>query len=219
MSDEQDRSANENEAAENPAAEASAASAEAEIIAALEAERNELKDRLLRAVAEMDNLRKRTEREMRDTRAYAISNFARDMLTATDNLSRALGTLPAEDRETATDAMKGLIEGVEMTEREMQRLLEKNGVKKIDPKGERFDPHFHQAMFEIPNPEVPEQTVLEVVQSGYVIGERVLRPAMVGVAKGGPKAARPAPAAEPAAEAEAGTGEAGGADPHIDKEV
>lgn len=156
---------------------------------ALESENAKLKDRLLRAVAEMENLRKRSERDVKDARQYAIANFARDMLTATDNLSRALLTMPQEARDEAEGTFKSLIEGVEMTEREMIRLLEKNGIKKIEPKGEKFDPHFHQAMFEVPNPDAVEGTVTEVVQAGYVIGERVLRPAMVGVAKGGPKTA------------------------------
>jgi len=161
----------------------------ADPISALESENAKLKDRLLRAVAEMENLRKRSERDVKDARQYAIANFARDMLTATDNLSRALMTMPQEAREEAEGTFKSLIEGVEMTEREMIRLLEKNGITKIEPKGEKFDPHFHQAMFEVPNPDAVEGTVTEVVQAGYVIGERVLRPAMVGVAKGGPKTA------------------------------
>ncbi|MGJ8528677.1 nucleotide exchange factor GrpE [Maritalea sp.] len=155
----------------------------------LEAENAKLKDRLLRAVAEMENLRKRTERDVKDARQYAMANFARDMLTATDNLSRALLTMPQEAKDEADGQFKSLIEGVEMTEREMHRLLEKNGITKLEPKGEKFDPNFHQAMFEIPNSDVVENTVMEVVQAGYVIGERMLRPAMVGVAKGGPKTA------------------------------
>ncbi len=161
----------------------------ADPVSALESENAKLKDRLLRAVAEMENLRKRAERDVKDARQYAIANFARDMLTATDNLSRALMTMPQQARDEAEGTFKSLIEGVEMTEREMIRLLEKNGIQKIDPKGEKFDPHFHQAMFEVPNPDAVEGTVTEVMQAGYVIGERVLRPAMVGVAKGGPKAA------------------------------
>jgi molecular chaperone GrpE len=108
---------------------------------------------------------------------------------ATDNLSRALMVIPAEARETADGTLKSLIEGIEMTEREMQRLLQKNGVVPIIAEGEKFDPHRHQAMFEVPDPSVPEGTVVQVVQAGYAIGERVLRPAMVGVAKGGNKPA------------------------------
>ncbi|WMT87013.1 nucleotide exchange factor GrpE [Pelagibacterium sp. 26DY04] len=163
-------------------------------IALLEDEKNQLRDQLLRTAAEMDNLRKRTEREIADTRSYAIAGFARDMLVATDNLSRALMVIPAEARETADGTLKSLIEGIEMTEREMQRLLQKNGVTPILAEGEKFDPHRHQAMFEVPDASVPEGTVVQVVQAGYAIGERVLRPAMVGVAKGGNK---PAPKADP----------------------
>jgi molecular chaperone GrpE len=155
----------------------------------LERANAELNDRLLRLAAEMENVRKRYEREIADTRAYAIAGFARDMLTATDSLSRALMTLPAEARETADASMQSLIDGIEMTEREMQRLLAKHGVKPIDAEGQKFDPHRHQAMFEVPDPSRPEGTVVQVVQTGFSIGERVLRPAMVGVAKGGPKVA------------------------------
>lgn len=166
---------------------------QAEILAE---ENAQLRDKLMRAAAEMENLRKRTEREIADTRAYAIANFARDMLTATDNLSRALMVVPQEARDSADASMTSLIDGIEMTEREMQRLLQKNGVKPIEAEGLKFDPHRHQAMFEVPNTEVPEGTVVQVVQAGFAIGERVLRPAMVGVAKGGPKPAAPRPAPE-----------------------
>ena len=137
----------------------------------------------------MENLRKRTERDVADTRAYAIAGFARDMLTATDALSRALVVIPAETRETADGALKSLIDGIELADREMQRLLAKHGVKPIEAAGQKFDPHKHQAMFEVPNTEVPEGTVVQVVQEGFAIGDRVLRPAMVGVAKGGAAAA------------------------------
>ena len=140
---------------------------------------------MLRIAAEMENLRKRTEREVADTRSYAIASFARDMLTATDSLSRALMTLPADARESADPTVKSLIDGMELTEREMQRLLAKHGVKPIEAEGQKFDPHKHQAMFEVPDPTKPEGTVVQVVQQGFAIGDRVLRPAMVGVAKGG----------------------------------
>jgi molecular chaperone GrpE len=174
-----------------PANEAAAdAPAEAAVdpVDALRAENADLRDKLLRAVAEMENLRKRTEREIADTRSYAIAGFARDMLTATDSLARALMVLPAEARQTADGAMQSLIEGIEMTEREMQRLLAKHGVKPIEAEGQKFDPHKHQAMFEVPDPTRPEGTVVQVVQAGFAIGDRVLRPAMVGVAKGAPAA-------------------------------
>lgn len=159
-----------------------------ERIAALEAEVADLKDRLLRTLAEMENLRRRSEREMADTRQYAVANFARDMLTVSDNLRRALDALPAEPRKGADPALTALVEGVEVTERGLAQTLQKFGVRPIDATGEKFDPSHHQAMFEIETAEVPAGTVAEVVQTGYLIGERVLRPAMVGVAKG-PKSA------------------------------
>ncbi|MCP4316792.1 MAG: nucleotide exchange factor GrpE [Hyphomicrobiales bacterium] len=159
------------------------------------AERDELKDKYLRLAAEMDNLRRRTARDVRDAKAYSVSNFARDMLAVSDNLRRALDAIPVEALEAGEAGLKSLSEGVEMTERAMLSTLERHGVKKLAPIGQKFDPNFHQAMFEVPNPDVPNNTVVEVVQEGFVIGERVLRPAMVGVAKGGPKQA--------AAEAEA----------------
>lgn len=158
-------------------------------------ENEELKDKALRLAAEMENLRRRTARDVHDARAYAIANFARDMLTVSDNLQRALAAVPAEAKEKGEAGFSALLEGVEMTERSMLASLERHGVKKIEPEGERFDPNFHQAMFEIPNPDLPANTVVQVVQTGYVIGERMLRPAMVGVSKGGPRAA---PAESPA---------------------
>ena len=156
-------------------------------------ENEDLKDKALRLAAEMENLRRRTARDVHDARNYAIANFARDMLTVSDNLRRALDAVPAEAKEKGEAGFAALLEGVEMTERSMISALERHGVKKIAPEGEKFDPNFHQAMFEVPNPDVPANTVVQVVQTGYVIGERVLRPAMVGVAKGGPKAAAQAP--------------------------
>lgn len=160
-----------------------------EAVAALTAERDELKDRALRTLAEMENLRRRTEREVADARTYAVTNFARDVLNVADNIRRALESVPAEARAAAEGALKGLIEGIELTERDLAKTLERHGVKAVEPQGQRFDPNRHQAMFEVPNAEVPNGTVVQVVQSGYVIGERVLRPALVGVSKGGPKAA------------------------------
>lgn len=159
--------------------------AETDPVEALRIENAELRDKLLRMAAEMDNLRKRTDREIADTRAYAIAGFARDMLSATDSLSRALMVLPADARANADATTTSLIEGIEMTEREMQRLLAKHGVRPIEAEGQKFDPHKHQAMFEVPDPTRPEGTVVQVVQAGFAIGDRVLRPAMVGVAKGG----------------------------------
>ncbi|MCO6049466.1 nucleotide exchange factor GrpE [Mesorhizobium sp. RP14(2022)] len=157
-----------------------------EALVRLMKENEELKDRSLRTVAEMENLRRRTAREIQDARAYAVTNFARDMLSVSDNLRRALDAVPANSGTADAAGLSALVEGVEMTERAMLSALERHGVKKLEPEGERFDPNFHQAMFEVPNPDVAANTVVQVVQPGYRIGERVLRPAMVGVAKGGP---------------------------------
>jgi molecular chaperone GrpE len=168
----------------------------AEALALLTAERDELKDRILRTLAEMENLRRRTEREVADARTYAVTNFARDMLNVADNVRRALESVPADQRASAEGSLKGLIDGIELTGRDLDKTLERHGVKAVEPEGQKFDPNRHQAMFEVPNPDVPAGTVVQVMQTGYVIGERVLRPALVGVAKGGPKAApNPADAA------------------------
>ena len=150
-------------------------------------ENEELKDRALRVAADMENLRRRTAREIQDARSYSVANFARDMLSVSDNLRRALDAIPSEAKAAGDAGFKSLIDGVEITERSMLSALERHGVKKLDPQGEKFDPNFHQAMFEVPNADVAPNTVIQVVQSGYSIGDRVLRPAMVGVAKGGPK--------------------------------
>jgi molecular chaperone GrpE len=166
------------------------------------AENAELKDRSLRLAAEMENLRMRTARDVRDAKAYSVSGFARDVLGVADNLRRALDALTPESRDGHDKALTNLIEGVELTERSLIAGLERHGVRKLEPKGQKFDPNFHQAMFEVPNPDVPNNTVVEVVQAGYQIGDRVLRPAMVGVAKGGPKLADVKPQT-PAADDEA----------------
>jgi molecular chaperone GrpE len=149
----------------------------------------EARDKMLRTLAEMENLRQRTRREVADAKTYGITGFARDVLEIADNLQRALDAVPAEARAAADAGLKALIEGVELTERSLLNALEKNGVKKFDPSGERFDPNFQQAMYEVPDPSVPSGTVVQVVQAGYMLGERVLRPALVGVSKGGAKAA------------------------------
>ena len=164
----------------------------ADAVAALEAEKRDLKDKLLRTLADMENLRRRTEREVADARTYAVTNFARDMLNVADNVRRALDSVPAESRAAAEGSLKALVDGIELTERDLIKTLERHGVRPVEPQGQRFDPNLHQAMFEVPNPEVASGTVVQVVQTGYVIGERVLRPALVGVAKGGPKEARTA---------------------------
>ena len=172
--------ANETQAPEGEAADY-------EAVVRLVEENEELKDRALRLAAEAENLRRRTAREIQDAKAYSIANFARDMLQVADNLDRALAAVPEGAGEGADSGLKALMEGVELTSRSMLAALERHGVKKLDPQGEKFDPNFHQAMFEVPDPSVPNGTVVQVVQTGYGIGERVLRPAMVGVARGGPK--------------------------------
>jgi molecular chaperone GrpE len=183
----------------------------AELVETLARESAENKDKLLRALAEMENLRRRSERAVADARDYGITSFARDVLAVADNMDRALAALDKELRDKAEPGVKALLDCVEITERELLKVLEKHGVKKFEPKGEKFDPNFHQAMYEVPDPSVPAGTIAQVVQAGYMIGERVLRPAMVGIAKGGPKAA---PAAA-ATDAEAPANDNGGEpDPH-----
>ena len=156
---------------------------------ALAKEAADARDKMLRTLAEMENLRKRTSREVADARVYGITGFARDVLDIADNLQRALDAVPPEAKATADPGLKALMEGVELTERSLLNALEKHGVKKFDPAGEKFDPNFQQAMYEVPDPSVPSGTVVQVVQSGYMIGDRILRPALVGVSKGGAKSA------------------------------
>lgn len=155
--------------------------------AALEAELAEHKDRLLRALAETENTRRRAQREREDAAKYAIAGFAKDLLSAADNLRRALDSLP--EAEVRDERTRSLLEGVAATERELLSVFERHGIRRIDPRGERFDHNFHQAVFEAERPDQPSGTVAEVLQPGYVLHDRLLRPAMVGVAKGGPKPA------------------------------
>jgi molecular chaperone GrpE len=159
-----------------------------QVTAALEAA-SDFKDKMLRALAEMENLRKRTEREVSDARQYAITSFAREVLQVADNMHRALDTIGDELRNSADAQVKALVEGVDLTERELQKVLEKHGVKMFSPLGEKFDPNFHQAMYEVADGSAAPGTVAQVIQAGYLIGERVLRPAMVAVAKAAPKSA------------------------------
>jgi molecular chaperone GrpE len=152
-------------------------------IAALKDEVAAGKDRLLRLAAEMENLRKRTEREKAEATLYAATNFARDLLSVADNLGRALAALTAEEREAAGEIEKNLIAGVEVTERELLQVFQRHGIRKIETVGQKFDPNFHQAIFEVPTSEKPSGIVMQELQSGYAVGERCLRPAMVGVSK------------------------------------
>jgi molecular chaperone GrpE len=192
--------------ASEPLPGADSAASEAERVAALveqlAREAADNKDKLLRALAEMENLRRRTERQVADAREYAITAFARDVLAVADNMSRALSAIDPKIRETADPGLKSLLEGVELTERELLKVLEKHGVKKFEPTGEKFDPNLHQAMYEVPDSPFPNGTVAHVVQAGYMIGDRVLRPALVGVAKAKPK---PPPAPPPEEEVSATT--------------
>ena len=167
-------------------------------IAELESQVADLTDRLLRAHAEMDNMRKRAEREKAETAKYAISRFARDVVGVSDNFQRAIAAVPPGAAEQ-DPALKSLVEGVTMSEREFLNVLERHGLKRIDPTGELFNPHLHQAVMEQANADLPSGTVVRVVQAGYSLEDRVLRPAMVVVAKGGPKPAKPTdPRAKPA---------------------
>jgi molecular chaperone GrpE len=169
--------------AERPDA-AAAASPEARV-AAVEAELADTRDHLLRALADTENVRRRYQRERDDAQKYAISAFAKDLLSAVDNLRRALDAMP--EAEIVDPRTRSLLDGVAVTERELLAAFERHGLKRIDPKGERFDHNFHQAIFEAERRGTPAGTVIEVLQPGYVLHDRLLRPAMVGVAKGGPK--------------------------------
>lgn len=155
------------------------------VLESLKDENTALKDRALRTMAEMENMRRRTDREVADSKVYAVSNFAREMLTVADNLRRALASVSADSRDI--EAVRGLSEGVELTERDLLSRLARFNVKPVEPEGKKFDPNFHEALFEIPDESVPSGTVLQVMETGYAIGDRVLRPAKVGVSRGGPK--------------------------------
>jgi molecular chaperone GrpE len=171
-----------------------------DVIAALRAEAAELKDKFLRAHAEVENIRKRAEREKEETAKYAITRFARDVVNVGDNFQRAIDAVPPGAAEQDA-ALKSFLEGVTMTERELLNALERHGIKRIQPVNEPFNPHLHQAVMEIQRTDVPAGTVVQVFQAGFTIEDRVLRPAMVAVAKGGPKPAQApdGPAAPPAA--------------------
>ena len=160
-----------------------AAEAQAERIAALEAELVELKGQRLRDLAEMENVRRRAQRDREDAAKFGASALARDLLTVADNLRRAIEAVPAETRAD-DQAVASLLSGVELVERELLHAFEKHGITKVDPQlGERFDHNLHQAMFEVDNSGQPPGSIAHVMQAGYVMHGRLLRPAMVGVAK------------------------------------
>lgn len=152
-------------------------------IAQLREEAAQLKDRLLRTAADMDNLRKRAEREKAEAILYAATNFARDLLSVADNMQRALASMPPDAREKADEGTRNLLAGVEMTERELLSVFQRYNIRKVETVGSKFDPNVHQALFEMPTSDHPPGTVVQEMQSGFAIGERCLRPAMVGVAK------------------------------------
>ncbi len=157
-------------------------------VAVLKAEAADLKDRLLRAAADMENMRKRNDRQLEDAHKYAVTGFARDMLSVADNLRRALAAVPGE-RRGENDLMETLLGGVEAVEKDLLGILEKHNIKLIEPLGAPFDPNQHEAVFEVPDSEYPAGIVAQVLQPGYLLNDRLLRPAMVGVAKGAAKAA------------------------------
>lgn len=156
------------------------------VLEALKAENEALKDKVLRTMAEMENVRRRTDKEVADAKIYGVANFAREMLAVADNLHRAVGSVGTEVR-AGNDAVKTLAEGLELTERDFESRLARFNVKPLEPEGKKFDPNMHEALFEVPDETVAAGTVLQVVERGYAIGERVLRPAKVGVSRGGPK--------------------------------
>ena len=142
-----------------------------------------LRDRMLRLAAEMENLRKRAEREKAEATLYAATNFARDLLSVADNMGRALSAVSQDERDRADAVTKNLLAGVEVVERELLNTFQRYGIRRLVTVGEKFDPNMHQALFEVPTNERPPGTVMQEVQSGFAIGDRCLRPAMVGVAK------------------------------------
>ena len=152
-------------------------------IAALQNEVAAAKDRLLRFAAEAENQKKRLEREKAEATLYAASNFARDLLSVADSLSRALAAVPADERAAVDKTIKTFLDGIELTERELLSVFQRHNIRKLETVGAKFDPNYHQAMFEMPTAEKPPGTVMQEVQSGYAVGERCLRPALVGVAK------------------------------------
>ncbi len=148
----------------------------------IQPQEEELRDQLLRALADNENIRRRAKKDVQEASQFAITNFARDLLSVADNMNRALTSIPSEALEE-NEALVAIVNGVEMTARELESTLEKYKIKKINPLGERFDYNFHQAMFETKDSNKEDGTIVEVLQPGYILGERLLRPAMVGVAR------------------------------------
>jgi molecular chaperone GrpE len=188
MTDDKTENGQENGGDEDPAAETGTDGDFAGIEQALAVARDEaaqLKDQLLRAMAETENTRRRAQRDREDAQKYGVTSFAREVLSVADNLRRALDAIPAGSLET-DEALKTLYDGVAATERQLEVALGKQQIERVWPEGERFDSNFHQAMFEVPDTGKPAGTIVQVLQAGYKIHDRLLRPALVGVAKGGP---------------------------------
>jgi molecular chaperone GrpE len=181
--------------AEDPFPESGAISEEGAALAEALAREAELKDRLLRAMADLENLRRRAEKEKAESIQYGLTRFAGDLLAVADTLERALSSMSGEARASAGEAVRTVLDGVDLTGKELLRVFEKHGIKRIDPKGAKFDPHLHTAIAQVPAPTVPDGQVVDVAQVGYSIGERLLRPAMVVVGTGGPKSNEPPPEA------------------------
>lgn len=171
-------------AAEEAAGEAAGDATEDDEVSRLQAEVDDLKDQLLRALAETENVRRRAERERQDAVKYATAPLARDLLGVADNLRRALESAPPRE-EVQDVALKTLLDGIDMTERELHEVLQRHKIEPIEPQGEKFDPHHHEAMYEVPESGQPAGTVVQVLQTGYKLHDRLLRPARVGVAKAG----------------------------------
>lgn len=161
-------------------------SAEADLLDVMRRENEDLRQQMLRALAEAENVRRRAQRDVSDARQYAVTSFARDLLNVADNFHRAMQAMDAATGEVAPE-LKGVLDGIHMTERELSAVFERHGIKPIDPAGQRFDPNKHQAVYEVEDASVAAGTVVQVMQLGSMIGERVLRPAMVAVSRGGPK--------------------------------
>jgi molecular chaperone GrpE len=175
------------------AAPENGASAESAALAEALARETALKDRLLRAMADLENMRRRAEKEKAESIQYGLTRFAGDLLTVADTLERALTSVRAEAREGAGESVRTILDGVDLTGKELLRVFEKHGIKRIDPKGAKFDPHLHTAIAQVPAPTVPDGQVVDVAQVGFSIGDRLLRPAMVIVGTGGPKSNEPPP--------------------------
>ena len=178
---------NDNQTEDDTAAEELRAAVEGDAragdVAALQAEVADLREKHLRALADAENVRRRAERERLDVSQYAVTRFARDILSVSDNLHRALSHLTKEAEADASPVVRSVLEGVEATERELAGILERHGVRPIEAKDGKFDPHLHQAIAEVPAQGKPPGSIVDVVQAGYVISDRLLRPAMVTIAR------------------------------------